>query len=460
MRKPTARGVVIGILALFVGLTCAYGVGVWYFQTHYYPGMVVAGQDAGLLDEAQLAKAIDATAHDFRTTLRTEDFELEIAASDLDVRGNGAELAHAARERMDENIWPLQVLGGLNNLSSDLDYDASKLEALVNEAVEAYNKDATYPTNARIELNEQASAFEAVPEEPGTALDPVAVRNAADDALRRLVPQVDLADHALAQADVRAADQATQEALTRANNALYHTVSLEYEGNNIRTLGYDQWVELLGVGEDLGLTLDAEAFASWADVWLWQGVDHADKQSAYVLDVDALATDILDALEKRSPKSVEVPTKTLDRFLAKDGELPKASWDSSWGRYVEVNIGEQYARLYGSDGIVVWESVVTTGNEPTNPTPRGTYYVYDKKTDFTLLGEDEDGDGKYDYEHHVDFWMPFNEGVGLHDASWRKSFGGDVYLTKGSGGCVNLKRESAAALFQVIHVGDKVVVHD
>ena len=86
--------------------------------------------------------------------------------------------------------------------------------------------------------------------------------------------------------------------------------------------------------------------------------------------------------------------------------------------------------------------------------------IYDKKTDFILLGEDNNGDGKYDYRHHVDYWMPFNEGVGLHDASWRKNFGGDVYLTKGSGGCVNLKRESAAALYRVIHVGDKVIVHD
>jgi len=459
MRKPKTKSVIIGVVIVCAVVAGIYGLGVWYFQTHFYPGMVVAGQDAGFMDEQTLATTIDKTAQDFKTTLHTQDFELKIAASDLDVRGNGEELAHAARERMDETVWPLQVFGGLNDLNSGLSFNTTKLGRLVNEAVDAYNKDATYPTNARIVLNDQASGFETVPEEPGTALDPVAVYHAAEDALRRLVPDVDLADHALAQPYVRAADQATQEALTRANNALYHNVALESDGKAVKTLGYEQWVEYLSVDPSLKLTIDTDAFAEWADVWLWQNVDHADEKKAYVLDSDALAKEIVATLETRSSNPVEVPTQAYERYLASES-LPAANWDSSQGRYVEVNIGKQYARLFGADGTVIWESIVTTGNEPTNPTPRGTYNIYDQKTDFILLGEDNNGDGKYDYRHHVDYWMPFNEGVGLHDASWRKNFGGDVYLTKGSGGCVNLKRESAAALYRVIHVGDKVIVHD
>ena len=33
--------------------------------------------------------------------------------------------------------------------------------------------------------------------------------------------------------------------------------------------------------------------------------------------------------------------------------------------------------------------------------------------------------------------MPFDGGIGFHDASWRDEFGGDIYLTDGSHGCIN-----------------------
>ena len=56
--------------------------------------------------------------------------------------------------------------------------------------------------------------------------------------------------------------------------------------------------------------------------------------------------------------------------------------------------------------------------------------------------------------------MPFYENlVAFHDADWRYSFGGEIYLTNGSHGCVNLPPAAAAELFQITQVGDPVVVH-
>ena len=44
------------------------------------------------------------------------------------------------------------------------------------------------------------------------------------------------------------------------------------------------------------------------------------------------------------------------------------------------------------------------------------------------------------YVTPVKYWMPFNGGIGLHDAVWQSAFGGERYKTKGSHGCVNLPR--------------------
>ena len=113
-------------------------------------------------------------------------------------------------------------------------------------------------------------------------------------------------------------------------------------------------------------------------------------------------------------------------------------------------------------GKVLWESDCVTGNvSEGHDTPQGVYALLLKDKNRTLIGADEDKDGKPDYKSKVKFWMPFlGEDVGLHDASWRKYFGGDIYKTDGSHGCVNLPKKKASALYDIIEVGDVVSVHE
>ena len=90
--------------------------------------------------------------------------------------------------------------------------------------------------------------------------------------------------------------------------------------------------------------------------------------------------------------------------------------------------------------------------------PRGVYYIYTKERNRTLKGEINPSTGKPSYESFVNYWMPFNEGIGLHDASWRSSFGGSIYYENGSHGCVNLPYSVAQALYDVLEVGTPVLV--
>ena len=65
-----------------------------------------------------------------------------------------------------------------------------------------------------------------------------------------------------------------------------------------------------------------------------------------------------------------------------------------------------------------------------------------------------------DYASPVSFWMPFNGGIGIHDANWRYEFGRNIYMTNGSHGCVNMPPEMAGKLFELISAGTPVVVHN
>ena len=63
------------------------------------------------------------------------------------------------------------------------------------------------------------------------------------------------------------------------------------------------------------------------------------------------------------------------------------------------------------------------------------------------------------YASYVEYWMPFNGGIGFHDASWRSIFGGNIYLTNGSHGCVNMPRNSAEILYDYIDSSMPIFVY-
>ena len=63
------------------------------------------------------------------------------------------------------------------------------------------------------------------------------------------------------------------------------------------------------------------------------------------------------------------------------------------------------------------------------------------------------------WNDHVEYWMPFDDQIGLHDSSWRTEYGGDIYLTDGSHGCVNTPLDAIATIYNNITVGTLVVVY-
>ena len=85
--------------------------------------------------------------------------------------------------------------------------------------------------------------------------------------------------------------------------------------------------------------------------------------------------------------------------------------------------------------------------------------MYYKEKDRILRGK-KLPDGTYEYESPVSYWMPFNGGIGLHDASWRGKFGGQIYRTNGSHGCINMPVREAAIVYEHAYAGIPVICHN
>ena len=55
--------------------------------------------------------------------------------------------------------------------------------------------------------------------------------------------------------------------------------------------------------------------------------------------------------------------------------------------------------------------------------------------------------------------MPFNNNVGMHDASWRSEFGRNIYKTNGSHGCINLPYSVAEKIYGYVEKNTPVICY-
>ena len=126
--------------------------------------------------------------------------------------------------------------------------------------------------------------------------------------------------------------------------------------------------------------------------------------------------------------------------------------------YIEVDVTNQYVYYY-MDGKLFMETPCVTGLESDydRKTPSGCYAIFNLEENMTL-GSLNSIYEEQRYESHVDYWMPFFESYGLHDATWRENFGGEIYKQYGSHGCVNLPPEAAKKLFKNLDVWTPVLV--
>ena len=118
--------------------------------------------------------------------------------------------------------------------------------------------------------------------------------------------------------------------------------------------------------------------------------------------------------------------------------------------YVEVDLSDQSVELY-KDNDIILTTLCVTGKDST-PTRIGYFPIKYKTYDTYLKG--------LGYNCHVYYWMPFDGGIGLHDAAWRDEFGGDIHFNNGSHGCVNMPHDAAKTIYENVSTGTKVLVHN
>lgn len=160
------------------------------------------------------------------------------------------------------------------------------------------------------------------------------------------------------------------------------------------------------------------------------------------LDRKAEEAYLKEAFEERR-KEVHTPSYTQEALYKGKNDIGDT--------YIEIDMTNQ-TMYYYVDGKIEIETPIVTGNLSNgHKTPARVCYVYFMQRNRVLRGPD--------YASPVKYWIAVYEKIGIHDASWKKEYGGDIYKTNGSRGCINTPLEAVAKLYEMVEVGTPVIMY-
>ncbi len=446
---------VCGILtALLLAVYCG---GMIYYQNRFAKGTVIDQVDVSGMTIAELEERIE--SYTLRVLERKSDgttLEEEIPGTDIGLSYASTEPLREILEGQDVWLWFLTQEQEYEP-EDMLSWDEEALEAAV-EALQGFDEDfAVEPTDAHVSEYVSGSGYSIVEETQGNTLNRSRTLDAVRSAVAELEEEVDLnAAGCYETPEVCADDEELQSLLTKLKT--YESLTITYTfGDNVEVLDGETICSWLTI-EGSEVTLDTEQVEAFVAT-LRQKYDTIFRSRTFIT---SYGTEITISSGDYGWWMNYVQEAEELAEMIENGESGErtpvyyqtaASYDTpDYGdTYVEVNLTAQHL-FYYENGVLVMESDFVSGNSAKGyDTPAGVYGITYKQRDATLVGET--------YSTPVSYWMPFNGNIGLHDATWRSTFGGDIYKTNGSHGCINLPYAKAQELYSYVEKGTPVICY-
>ena len=436
---------------LFIGST---------YKDTFFAGTVINGQDASGMTVDEVKTMISQEISSYELTLLERDGKQEtITREQLGLMAEFDGTLEKILEEQNPYAWlPAQIKGSEYEIPAMVVYEEENMEKVL-KSLDCMDEEQTVkPENARISQYIPGTGYVIEPETEGNEVDYERFQEAVVQAVTELKGELSLEEAGVyVEPEIRAEDETLQTLLEQYNR--YGTITVTY------TFG------------DKKEVLDGETISQW----LYAEGDEVIISDEAVTDyVQTLATKYNTAYRAKSLKTSYGPTVVINRGhygwkidqaaekkklmeILKAGESvtrePEYSQKAAshgandYGdTYVEINLTAQHLFFY-KDGKLLVESDFVSGNASKGwTTPPGAFPITYKERNATL-----DGEG---YSTPVSYWMPFNGGIGMHDASWRSSFGGTIYKTNGSHGCINLPPAVAKTIYENISQGDPVLCYE
>lgn len=455
---------VCGGVVVLVG---AVGGGLYWhesskYKTCFLPGTIVDGMDVTGKTASEVEDAIMEQLKGYTLTINgREDLSESITGESVGLYAefdDTLDKAIASQKPMD---WGKYRFGkAVNEVNTDALLRYS--DDMLNEAVEGLScmdeENMREPEDAKIsDYDSVTGSYSIIKEDEGTELQEDKVKEAVATAIMSLAESVDLEEQGCYLApSVTSEDEALKTACETMNKYVGAKITYKF-GDKAETLNGNEihnWLTVNGTSVSVSESKAAEYVKNLASTCNTAYKPKTLKTSygkTVTITTGNYGWKIDQAKETAALVSLIKNGEQTSREPEYSQKAASHSGNDYGNTYVEINLTAQHLYFYANGKLLV-ESDFVSGNAAKGwSTPAGAYSITYKQRNATLKGQG--------YATPVSYWMPFNGGIGLHDANWRKTFGGTIYKNGGSHGCVNLPPAVAKTIYENISAGDPVLCY-
>lgn len=447
-------GGILGLFVLYFGLA-------FYFSFHFFPGTKINGVDVSGKNVEAVKKYVTQEVKKYRIKVEAREDKVEVLTGN-DIKLKPIFDGTLQKELQKQNCfaWPKGLFRKKEiEMGTMVYYDKEALKKKVKKWDILDEDQMKKPQNAVISDYIKGEGYKIIPEQEGTTVKVEKFLGLLRRAVLKLENSISLEEEGCYAKPSRTQNSKKLKKLVKSMNK-YAGASITYQfGEEQVVLDGETISQWISVNKKKEAELSLEQISAYVSKMAetWDTIGKPKKlNTSYQVEVTVNGGDYGWRMDQE--KETEILTKLIQdgETVIREPEYSKSAsshGETDYGNtYVEVNLGLQHL-FYYKDGKMILETDFVSGNEAKNwDTPEGAYGLYYKERNRTLRGEG--------YATPVSYWMPFNGGVGFHDAKWRGSFGGSRYKRNGSHGCVNLPYSAAKTLYENIEAGCPVLVYN
>lgn len=452
------KKLIIGFSVYFGVLMVLYLGVASYFKNHFLPGSVINSIDCSSMTVAEVEANIESDMQDYSLTLIERGGVKEIIqGSEIKFSYSPDGSVEQLKKRQNPVLWlPAYVVPHTYEMQANGTFDENLLREKINALNCTQEEQMIQPQDAH--LTHDGNGFQVVEAKEGTVLDRAKFDQTLFETVRSGRRELDL-DASGCYIDSEFT--ANVEELTKKKEALqkYEKVSVNYLIDNERLLlNADTISQWLDIDENYQVTVNRDKVREYVrelgktyDTWQTMGdfvtsygetIQVARIGYGWSLDEETETDELIKIIEAgeavdRIPEYIKTANGNRENDIG--------------NTYVEISYGLQHMWFYIDGELIVSTDIVSGNPNKGMASPLGVFEIQGKERNATLVGEN--------YETPVAYWMPFDGAVGIHDATWQYAFGGDIYLTLGSHGCINTPLDLAGIIFENIDVGTAVVCY-
>ena len=457
------------LVASGVGLlTAGYIAAGVHFSDHFYPSTKFFGIKASGLTVEEVKRQVEKKVEGYQLQIKGRSSSGSnsgagdrITADEVGMKYRDNGMIDRAMRQQYPAVWPATLLKTIlapNEETLGTEYDSSLADSVIRNLTVFDSSRVIKPRNA--ELKYTADGAVITKEVMGTRLDYDKTKTAIIHALDDGSTSIDLEKEGLYQnPEVYADDDALNEKANALNLVLGANVTLEMGDQSVQINPEMTAETFLSLDMDGNYYVDDSKVSSYI-VKLADKTDTVGRKRTFhtslgttveleggdygwTLDADSTAQELEEALKEKKKGTLEPVYFTTG--LCRDK-------NDIGNTYVEIDLTNQHMWFYKNGSLIVDTPVVTGNPQKNNETPSGgVWSLKGKYRNATLKGEG--------YATPVDYWLPFNGGVGIHDLQKRYYFGGSVYNGAGSHGCINTPLAAVKLIYNGIGDGTPVVVY-